>query len=112
MTLVKALSRSSTTDAEREIVWKIVQDNFSVLKSSMGTSGMLNKLLKVVLAGFSSTIYISKVKEFFERCPYPEANQVLSEAMESIKVNAAWAKREKATLLSLQKIFNLSGYPN
>ena len=79
MTLVKALSRSSTTDAEREIVWKIVQDNFSVLKTTMGTSGMLNKLLKVVLAGFSSTIYIAKIKEFFERCPYPEANQALLE---------------------------------
>jgi aminopeptidase 2 len=83
----------------RRLTWEFVKSKWTVLidryKSSMGLLGMC---VKYPLAQVSDAEVVKDVTEFFADKDTKDFQRALDQAIEGLNVNAAWVKREQASL--------------
>ncbi len=78
----------------REVAWKFVKKNWKKLLERYGEGGhMLPRLIKV--ASFFNTVnQLNDFKKFFKKNPAPGAARAITQVVEKIESNIAWAKKD------------------
>ena len=92
------MALNSPDNESRDVVWRTVKENFNRLNDSCGGNGMFQKLLKVVLQGFTSRYHIGEIEAFFQNSPFPEGEQTISEGNLIKKSLTSLGKSEVTTV--------------
>lgn len=78
----------------RDLAWKFVKENWSLLHERFGGGHLLSRLLQPA----SEFVQAEKAKDvnvFFKKNPVPEAARTIAQAIEQIGSNASWLARDR-----------------
>ncbi len=82
----------------RSLAWEFVKENWSEFDRRYGDGGFDMMRLVGIVDGFSSTSRHDEVADFFAEHPTPSADRAIRQALERIRLNAAWLERNRQTL--------------
>jgi len=77
----------------RDLCWNFLTEHFDELKERH-TGYLLNYLIKSITEKFLTLDKAAMVEKYFEEHPVPSAKRGLSQALETVRVNAAWHERD------------------
>lgn len=81
----------------RETAWKWLQKNWAILRVRYHDDHLIVWIIKG-LNYFSSESSIKEIEKFFKTHPVPAAQRAIKQAIEEIRSNAGWAKRDSGDL--------------
>lgn len=61
------------------------------------------RLIKYLIENFASEERAVEVEEFFKKKQFPGTERTVSQAVETIRLNAAWLKRDRDSLTAYLK---------
>lgn len=64
---------------------------------------LLARLIKYLIENFASEERATEVEEFFKNKQFPGTERTVSQAVETIRLNAAWLKRDRDSLAAYLK---------
>lgn len=82
----------------RQMAWDFFRKNQEFFKESYDSSFVLGNLIRAVTAGFASEEKAEEVLQHFRKNPIPGAERSVEQAVETIRLNAAWLERDRAPL--------------
>ena len=82
----------------RSLAWEFVKGNWSEFDRRYGDGGFDMMRLVGIVDGFSSTSRHDEVADFFAEHPTPSADRAIRQALERIRLNAAWLERNRQAL--------------
>ena len=77
--------------------WEFIKDNWEAI-NKMFSSGqfLLGRILKSATSAFASEAKAVEVEAFFKDKDTPGADRSISQALETIRLNAAWLERDRS----------------
>ncbi|XP_026812969.1 puromycin-sensitive aminopeptidase isoform X2 [Rhopalosiphum maidis] len=89
----------------RDLAWQFIQDNWSKLFNQYQGGFLLTRLVKNTTENFASIEKAEEVENFFKQNGCVGAERTIQQACETIRLNAAWLKRDYEKLQNfLQKV--------
>ncbi len=82
----------------RRLAWKFLQDNWNEFDRRYGDGGFEMMRLVGIVDGFSSRARHEEVAAFFEAHPAPSADRAIRQALERIRLNAAWLEKNRGSI--------------
>ncbi len=82
----------------RSLAWGFLRENWSEFDRRYGDGGFDMMRLVGIVDSFSSTSRHDEVADFFAAHPTPSADRAIRQALERIRLNAAWLQRNRQTL--------------
>jgi len=80
------------TSVGRDLAWSFVKDNWDELYRRYAESGFLIRRLVQIAQEFTTPEAVKDVERFFRGREAPEVRRAVQQAIEKIRVNAAWLK--------------------
>jgi puromycin-sensitive aminopeptidase len=91
--IVIASVATSRPSVGRDLAWSFVKDNWDELYRRYAESGFLIRRLVQIAQQFTTPEAAKDVERFFRGREAPEVRRAVQQALEKIRVNAAWVKR-------------------
>jgi len=83
---------ASRPSVGRDLAWSFVKDNWDELYRRYAESGFLIRRLVQIAQEFTTPEAVKDVERFFRGREAPEVRRAVQQAIEKIRVNAAWLK--------------------
>ena len=90
--LVITTVAASRPSVGRDLAWSFVKDNWDELYRRYAESGFLIRRLVQIAQEFTTPEAVKDVERFFRGREAPEVRRAVQQAIEKIRVNAAWLK--------------------
>uniref|UniRef100_A0A1A9WA91 Puromycin-sensitive aminopeptidase n=1 Tax=Glossina brevipalpis TaxID=37001 RepID=A0A1A9WA91_9MUSC len=87
----------------RDIAWQFFKDNDQKLLEQYKGGFLLARLIKYITENFASEERAVEVEEYFKNKQFPGTERTVSQAVETIRLNAAWLKRDLDSLTKYLK---------
>jgi len=87
----------------RDISWQFFKDKFVILSERYQSGFLLSRLVKSCCSDFLSEERAMEVEKFFLDHPLPGSERNVAQAIETIRLNAAWLGRDQADMASFFK---------
>ncbi|XP_065362335.1 puromycin-sensitive aminopeptidase isoform X2 [Calliphora vicina] len=87
----------------RDMAWQFFKDNNQKLLEQYQGGFLLARLIKYLIENFASEERALEVEEFFKNKQFPGTERTVSQAVETIRLNAAWLKRDRDSLTEYLK---------
>ena len=84
----------------RELAWKFFQDHWKELIDRYQGGFLLARLVKFTTEDFASEDMAIEVEAFFKEHKSPGTERTVQQAVETIRLNAAWLNRDKVAIES------------
>ncbi|CRL03424.1 CLUMA_CG016271, isoform A [Clunio marinus] len=88
----------------RDLSWKFLAENQKVLVDQYQGGFLLTRLVKHLTENFASAEKALEVENFFKTNHFPGTERTVQQSIETIKLNAAWLKRDLANIKEFLKI--------
>ncbi|XP_001599897.2 puromycin-sensitive aminopeptidase isoform X2 [Nasonia vitripennis] len=82
----------------RVLAWEFFKNNYAKLIDRYQSGVLLTRLVKCTTEHFVSESYAQDVEEFFKHHPIPCAERNVQQSIETIRLNAAWLKRDQEAI--------------
>jgi len=82
----------------RDVSWQFFKDNFVELKERYAAGFLLSRLVKSVSETFVTVERAAEVETFFQENPMPGSERNVAQAIETVRLNAAWLTRDGAEI--------------
>ncbi|XP_017028738.1 puromycin-sensitive aminopeptidase isoform X2 [Drosophila kikkawai] len=82
----------------RDMAWEFFKENNKQLLERYQGGFLLSRLIKYLIENFATEERAREVEEFFKANHIPGCERTVSQAVETIRLNAAWLKRDKLAL--------------
>ncbi|KAJ8683682.1 hypothetical protein QAD02_019474 [Eretmocerus hayati] len=82
----------------RVLAWEFFKDNYKTLVTRYQSGYLLTRLIKCTTENFVTESYANEVAEFFKSHPTPGAERNIQQSIETIRLNAAWLKRDQGAI--------------
>jgi aminopeptidase N len=83
----------------RGYAWQWLKDNWQWLKDTAGGDHGFSHLPMYVARAFSDVSFIEPYQSFFKKVYEPSLDRTIKQGLETIKMQAAWRKRDEQALL-------------
>ncbi|XP_012162769.1 puromycin-sensitive aminopeptidase isoform X1 [Ceratitis capitata] len=87
----------------RDMAWEFFKDNNQKLLQQYQGSFLLTRLIKYLIENFASEERAVEVENYFKQNQFPGTERTVSQAVETIRLNANWLKRDLDSLTSYLK---------
>ncbi|XP_061395551.1 puromycin-sensitive aminopeptidase isoform X1 [Musca vetustissima] len=87
----------------RDMAWQFFKDNHQKLLEQYQGGFLLARLIKYLIENFASEQRALEVEEFFKTKQFPGTERTVSQAVETIRLNAAWLERDRDSLTAYLK---------
>ncbi|XP_017474998.1 PREDICTED: puromycin-sensitive aminopeptidase-like isoform X1 [Rhagoletis zephyria] len=87
----------------RDMAWEFFKDNNQKLLEQYQGSFLLTRLIKYLIENFASEERAVEVEDYFKKNQFPGTERTVSQAVETIRLNANWLKRDLDSLTSYLK---------
>ncbi|KAM7358359.1 puromycin-sensitive aminopeptidase [Cochliomyia hominivorax] len=87
----------------RDMAWEFFKENNQKLFEQYQGGFLLARLIKYLIENFASEERALEVEEFFKTKQFPGTERTVSQAVETIRLNAAWLKRDRDSLTAYLK---------
>ncbi|XP_023296765.2 puromycin-sensitive aminopeptidase isoform X2 [Lucilia cuprina] len=87
----------------RDMAWQFFKDNSQKLLEQYQGGFLLARLIKYLIENFASEERALEVEEFFKNKQFPGTERTVSQAVETIRLNAAWLERDRESLTAYLK---------
>ncbi|EDW72803.2 uncharacterized protein Dwil_GK16986 [Drosophila willistoni] len=87
----------------RDMAWEFFKENNKLLLQRYQGGFLLTRLIKYLIENFASEEKALEVEEFFKNNQIPGCERTVSQAVETIRLNAAWLARDRAELSNYLK---------
>lgn len=86
----------------RRAAWQFIKDNWEKVSERYSGSGlnMIKHIIGGACSGFAHASDADEIEQFFKEHPAPNATRAIAEALERIRVRAAWYERDKNRIAS------------
>ncbi|XP_032596884.1 puromycin-sensitive aminopeptidase isoform X2 [Drosophila grimshawi] len=91
----------------RDMAWEFFKENNKQLLEQYQGGFLLTRLIKYLIENFASEAKAREVEEFFRTNQIPGCERTVSQAVETIRLNAAWLERDREKLTEFLKEQNL-----
>jgi len=78
----------------RPLVWQFFKDHKDLFKERYPGGGLISRLVKYTTENFVTEDMAKEVEEYFKQNPFPGTERTVQQAVESIRLNEAWLKRD------------------
>lgn len=95
---VQVITSAATNPTGREIAWEFFKKNCSVFRSKLSAGFLLSALVKTVTENFASDAKANEVEKFFKINEFPTTERSVKQAVETIRMNAAWLTRDRESI--------------
>ncbi|XP_016993881.2 puromycin-sensitive aminopeptidase isoform X1 [Drosophila takahashii] len=82
----------------RDMAWDFFKENNKKLLERYQGGFLLSRLIKYLIENFASEERAKEVEEFFQTNQIPGCERTVSQAVETIRLNAAWLQRDREQL--------------
>ncbi|XP_055910052.1 puromycin-sensitive aminopeptidase [Eupeodes corollae] len=82
----------------RDMTWEYFKENYPKLLEQYQGGFLLVRLIKYLIENFASEEKALEVEEFFRTRDFPGTERTVSQSVETIRLNAAWLKRDLQSL--------------
>ncbi|XP_064546193.1 puromycin-sensitive aminopeptidase isoform X1 [Drosophila montana] len=82
----------------RDMAWEFFKENNKQLLEQYQGGFLLTRLIKYLIENFASEEKAREVEEFFKTNLIPGCDRTVSQAVETIRLNAAWLQRDREKL--------------
>jgi len=82
----------------REIAWQFFKENKETFRERYPGGGLISRLVKYVTENFVTEEMAAEVQQFFVENTFPGTERTVQQSIESIRLNAAWLKRDEHSL--------------
>lgn len=83
------------TRTGRELAWQFFKENWQELINRYQGGFLLARLVKFTTENFASEELAAEVETFFENHKSPGTERTVQQAVETIRLNSAWLKRDE-----------------
>ncbi|KAH8379355.1 hypothetical protein KR009_004350 [Drosophila setifemur] len=87
----------------RDMAWEFFKENNKMLLERYQGGFLLSRLIKYLIENFASEERAKEVEEFFKVNQIPGTERTVSQAVETIRLNAAWLQRDQEQLTQYLK---------
>nr|XP_036220181.1 puromycin-sensitive aminopeptidase-like isoform X2 [Bactrocera oleae] len=87
----------------RDMAWEFFKDNNQKLLQQYQGSFLLTRLIKYLIENFASEERATEVETYFKKNQFPGTERTVSQAVETIRLNANWLKRDLDSLTTYLK---------
>ncbi|XP_030380282.1 puromycin-sensitive aminopeptidase [Scaptodrosophila lebanonensis] len=87
----------------RDMAWEFFKENNKRLLEQYQGGFLLARLIKYLIENFASEEKAREVEEFFKVNQFPGTERTVSQAVETIRLNAAWLERDREKLAAYLK---------
>ncbi|XP_050337448.1 puromycin-sensitive aminopeptidase isoform X2 [Bactrocera neohumeralis] len=87
----------------RVLAWEFFKDNNQKLLQQYQGSFLLTRLIKYLIENFASEERATEVETYFKENQFPGTERTVSQAVETIRLNANWLKRDLDSLTTYLK---------
>ncbi|GJQ68392.1 Psa [Trypoxylus dichotomus] len=87
------------TRVGRKLAWQFFKDNWKELINRYQGGFLLARLVKFTTENFASEDMANEVEEFFKEHKSPGTERTVQQGVETIRLNAAWLKRDKDAII-------------
>lgn len=86
----------------RRVAWQFVKDNWDKIHGQYSSGGlaMLPHIINLTCSGFARFTDAEEIEQFFKDYPAPSATRAVAEAVERIRIRAAWYERDKDQIIA------------
>jgi puromycin-sensitive aminopeptidase len=84
----------------KNLTWEWLKDNWFWLKDNMENDMSYPRLPMYVARAFSDKSFIMQYSAFFHKVYEPALDRAIKQGLETIKMQAAWRKRDEEALLN------------
>lgn len=95
---VYVIASATMTYKGRVLAWQFFKDNYGKLTARYKSGNLLTALVKYTTENFVTEDYARDIEEFFEKHPTPGAQRNIQQSIETVRLNAAWLKRDQQTI--------------
>ena len=82
----------------RDLAWEFLKDNWAEFDRRYSEGGFGLMRLVSMVSGFTTAEMSEDVERFFTEHPVPSADRTVRQALERIRLNAAWLDRNRSEL--------------
>lgn len=86
------------TPPGRKLAWQFFKDNWKVLIDRYQGGFLMARLVKFTTENFASEELATEVEQFFKDHKSPGTERTVQQAVETIRLNAAWLDRDTAAI--------------
>ena len=86
----------------RDLAWEFFKENYDLFKNRYKSGFLIHHLVKSVSERFVDEEKAAMIEKYFEENSWPGTERDVSQAVETIRLNAAWLSRDGA---SIKKFF-------
>jgi len=87
----------------RDLSWQFFKDNFVLLSERYQSGFLLSRLVKSCCSDFLTEQRAMEVEKFFTDHPLPGSERNVAQAVETIRMNAAWLQRDLSDIANFFK---------
>ncbi|XP_011182080.1 puromycin-sensitive aminopeptidase isoform X2 [Zeugodacus cucurbitae] len=87
----------------RDMAWEFFKDNNQKLLQQYQGSFLLTRLIKYLIENFASEERATEVENYFKENQFPGTERTVSQAVETIRLNANWLNRDLDSLTAYLK---------
>ena len=95
---INVIAAVASTRHGRDMAWEFLKGSWDELDRRYGEGGFGLMRLVSIVSGFTSEEQREDVERFFTDHPVPSADRTVRQALERIRLNAAWLDRNRAEL--------------
>jgi len=95
VSIICSVSSNPSSKLASKLSWNFLKDNWSLLKTRYASGFLITRLVKTLAGNFATEKDAAEVEEFFTENPCSAAQRSIQQALENIKINAKWLKREE-----------------
>jgi puromycin-sensitive aminopeptidase len=103
---VFVIAGTAGTVLGRDLAWKFVCDNWSLLHERFSGGFLLARLIKSTTEYFASEEKAVEIDEFFKEHPAPAAERTIQQSLENIRLNVQQLKRDEAGIRDFLSSFH------
>nr|XP_018910146.1 PREDICTED: puromycin-sensitive aminopeptidase-like [Bemisia tabaci] len=82
----------------RELAWEFIKNNWKTFQNMYENGPLLIRLVNRSTENFASEEKAQDVESFFKENPWPGFERTIQQSVESIRLNAAWLKRDRDSI--------------
>ncbi|KAF7994235.1 hypothetical protein HCN44_003325 [Aphidius gifuensis] len=97
----------SSNSKGRILAWEFFKRNWKILLNRYNGVFLLSRLVKYTTENFVTEDKAKEIKEFFKEHPTPGTERAIQQAVESVRMRAAWLARDQA---AIENFLKTSGY--
>jgi len=93
---ITVIASVASTRQGRDMAWEFLKSNWDELDRRYGEGGFGLMRLVSIVSGFTTEEQREDVERFFTEHPVPSADRTVRQALERIRLNAAWLDRNRS----------------